>query len=88
MLRTANGRPTKANALACAVYRAVDRIDGLTRRSLHGLRYAAAGQLAQAGCTVSHISAIIGNRTYHMTMKHAAQRADAEAAIARLGSQS
>lgn len=87
ILRMANGKPTNANALAGAMYRAIGRIDGMPRRSMHGLRYAAAGNLAQAGCTVSQISAIIGHRTYQMAMKYAAQRADAEAAIARLGSQ-
>lgn len=87
ILRMADGKPTNANALASAVYRAIGKIEGMPRRSMHGLRYAAAGNLHQAGCTVSQIAAIIGHRTYQMAMKYAAQRAEAEAAIARLGSQ-
>lgn len=86
ILRMADGKPTNANALASAIYRAIGKIEGMPRRSMHGLRYAAAGNLAQGGCTVSQVSAIIGHRTYQMAMKYAAQRADAEAAIARLGS--
>lgn len=86
ILRMADGKPTNANALASALYRQVKRTPGMPHRSMHGLRYAAAGELMQAGCTVHQISAIIGHRTYQMAMKYLGQRAEAEAAIARLGS--
>lgn len=85
ILRSADGKPMNANALASAIYRAVGAIEGMPRRSLHGLRYASAGNLEGVGCTVTQISAIIGHRTYQMAMKYARQRGDAEAAMARLG---
>jgi integrase len=84
ILRGADGRQTNANALSSAMGRAVAAIEGMPARSLHGLRYAAAGELEAAGCTVVQISAIVGHRTYQMAMKYARQRSDAEAAMARL----
>lgn len=85
IIRGEGGRETNANALASAIYRAVRKVEGMPPRSLHGLRYAAAGRLEAAGCSVVEISAIVGHRTYQMAMKYARQRKDAEAAIARLG---
>lgn len=66
---------------------AVRKIEGMPHRSLHGLRYAAAGMLEDAGCTMVEISSIIGHRTYQMAMKYARQRKDAEAAIRRIEQQ-
>lgn len=84
ILRGQDGKPTNANALASAIYRAVSKVEDMPRRSLHGLRYAAAGRLEEVGCSVVEISSIVGHRTYQMAMKYARQRKDAEAAIARL----
>lgn len=84
ILRAQDNSPTNANALASAMYRAVRSVDGMPARSLHGLRYAAAGNLEAAGCTVVQISSIVGHRTYQMAMKYASQRREAEAALARL----
>ncbi len=86
ILRGEDGKPINANALSSAMYRAVSAIEGMPRRSLHGLRYAAAANLEEVGCTVRQLSAILGHRTYQMAMKYASQRGDAEAAMARLGS--
>lgn len=84
IVRAKDGKPTNANSLASALYRSIGRIDGMPPRSLHGLRYAAAGRLEAAGCSVVQISSIVGHRTYQMAMQYARQRTDAQAAIARL----
>lgn len=84
IVRAHDGKPTNANALASDITRSVARIDDMPPRSLHGLRYASAGNLEAVGATVVEISSIIGHRTYQMAMKYARQRKDAEAAIARL----
>lgn len=81
ILRGANKKPMNANQLSAAMNRAVASVPGMPHRSLHGLRYAAAGQLEAVGCSVVQISAIIGHRTYQMAMKYASQRKDAEAAM-------
>lgn len=84
IIRAHDGKPTNANALSSALHRSVGRMDGMPMRSLHGLRYASAGNLEAVGCTVVQISAIVGHRTYQMAMQYARQRRDAEAAIAKL----
>lgn len=84
IVRTQNGKPMNAGMMSAALNRAVAAIDGMPHRSWHGLRYASAGRLEAAGCSVVQISAIIGHRTYEMAMKYARQRRDAEAAMQRL----
>lgn len=84
ILRDGDGKPMNANQLGSAMYRAVRRIEGMPSRSMHGLRYAAAGALEAVGCTVVQITSIIGHRTYQMAMKYASQRREAEAANAKL----
>lgn len=82
--RTAQGRPFTANSLSQAVRRLVDEIDGMPKnRSLHGLRYAAAARLDQAGCSVTEAVAVLGHRTYEMALKYMAQRRASEAALAK-----
>lgn len=84
IIRNAESKPLNANALSAAMNRAVAAIDAMPHRTLHGLRYAAAGALEEAGCSVVEITSIIGHRTYTMAIKYARQRRDAEAAIAKL----
>lgn len=56
---------------------------GYTDISFHGLRYAAAGTLNEAGCTVATIVSIIGHSTYQMAMKYLTSRENAaHAAVA------
>jgi integrase len=82
--RTAQGRPFTANSLSQAVRRQVEEIDGMPKnRSLHGLRYAAAARLDQAGCSVTEAVAVLGHRTYEMALKYMAQRRASEAALAK-----
>jgi integrase len=83
ILRSEDGTPMNANQLSSAMYRAVTKLDEMPQRSLHGLRYAAAAALEEAGCSVVQISSIIGHRTYQMAIKYARQRRDAEAAMAK-----
>lgn len=82
IVRSALGRPLDANAISSQINRAVAKIDAMPHRSLHGLRYAAAGTLEAVGCTVAQIISIIGHRTFQMAMQYASQRRNAEAAIA------
>lgn len=84
VIRDKAGKPLTADALSYEVHKAVRAIAGMPPRSLHGLRYAAAGMLEEAGCTVVEITSVIGHRTYQMAMKYARQRHDAKAAMARL----
>lgn len=82
--RTAKGRPFTANSLSQAVRRQVEAIEGMPKdRSLHGLRYAAAARLDQAGCSVTEAVAVLGHRTYEMALKYMAQRRASEAALAK-----
>lgn len=48
--------------------------------SFHGLRYAAAGTLNEAGATVATIISIIGHSTYEMALKYLAAREEQERA--------
>lgn len=84
IVRAANGRPMKANALSAALNRAISATPEMPARSWHGLRYLAAGKLEEAGCSVVQITSVIGHRTYQMAMQYMRQRRDAQAAIAQL----
>ncbi len=84
VIRDAKGKPMTADALSYEIHHAVRKIDGMPHRSLHGLRYAAAAMLEEAGCSVIEITSIIGHRTYQMAIKYARQRRDAEAAMRRV----
>jgi len=87
IVRAANGRPLNANALSSALNRAVAAIDEMPHRTWHGLRYAAAGKMEEAGCSVVQITSVIGHRTYQMAMQYLRQRKDALAAVAKLEQQ-
>lgn len=84
VIRDRKGKPMTADALSYEIHQAVRKIDGMPHRSLHGLRYAAAAMLEEAGCSVIEITSIIGHRTYQMAIKYARQRRDAEAAMRRV----
>jgi len=84
IVRNCDGETMNANALSSALNRAVAAIPAMPHRTLHGLRYASAGRLEAAGCTVVQITSIIGHRTYQMALKYMRQRKDAESAMARL----
>jgi len=43
---------------------------GLEEYSLHGLRYSAAGELAEAGCTDHQIAAITDHKSLSMIQKY------------------
>jgi integrase len=49
---------------------AVRKSSGLTAYSLHGLRYSAAGELAEAGCTDQQIASITGHKSLSMVQKY------------------
>lgn len=82
--KSAKGRPYTANALRKAISDQCAAIDGMPSRSSHGLRYASAGMLEEAGCIVGEITSVIGHRTYQMAMKYLTARRNSAAAIARL----
>lgn len=78
-------KPWNSNAFGAALYRAVRATPGMpTGRSLHGLRYAAASRMEEAGATVAEIEAVLGHRTFRMALKYATQRLRAKAGIERL----
>jgi integrase len=82
--RNAKGKPFTANSLSQAIRRQVEAIDGFPHdRSIHGLRYAAAARLDEAGCTLTEAVAVLGHRTYQMAHRYMAQRRASEAAMAR-----
>lgn len=82
--RNAKGRPFTANSLSQAIRRQVEAIDGFPQdRSMHGLRYAAAARLDEAGCSLSEAVAVLGHRTYQMAHRYMAQRRASEAALAK-----
>jgi integrase len=82
--RNAKGRPFTANALSQAIRRQIDEMPGFPHdRSMHGLRYAAAARLDEAGCTLTEAVAVLGHRTYQMAHRYMAQRRASEAAMAR-----
>ena len=49
---------------------AVRKAAGLEAFTLHGLRYSAAGELAEAGCTDHQIAAITGHKSLSMVQKY------------------
>jgi integrase len=82
--RNAKGRPFTANSLSQAIRRQVEMMDGFPRdRSIHGLRYAAAARLDEAGCTLTEAVAVLGHRTYQMAHRYMAQRRASEGAMRR-----
>lgn len=84
--RTARGRPFTANSLSQALRRLITETKCIPGdRSIHGLRYAAAARLDEAGCAVTEAVAVMGHRTYQMALKYMAQRRSSEAANAKMG---
>lgn len=82
--RTAAGRPFTPNSLSQAIRRVVDGIEAMPKdRSIHGLRYAAAARLDEAGVSPVDAAAVLGHRTYQMAMKYLSQRKRSAAAIAK-----
>lgn len=79
--RTARGRPFTANSLSQALRRFITETKCIpVDRSIHGLRYAAAARLDEAGCTMTEAVAVLGHRTHQMAHKYMAQRRASEAA--------
>jgi integrase len=86
--RTALKRPYSANGFAQHIRRVADTIPGFPRnRSPHGLRYAAAGRLEEAGVGPADAVVILGHRTYQMAMKYLSQRKRSAEAMAKVASQ-
>lgn len=84
IIRTRDGKQMDANAISSAMNRAVAAVPGMPHRTLHGLRYAAAGMLEEAGCSVVQITSVLGHRTYQMALKYMSQRKAAQAAISKM----
>ena len=77
-------RAYNGKSLAQALARSITFIPEMPHRTMHGLRYAAAARMEEAGCTVSEIAAVLGHRTYQMAMKYIQQRKSAQRAIQKL----
>ncbi len=82
--RNAVGKPYTANALRKAIADQIASIDGMPSRSPHGLRYAAAGALDEAGATVSQIILVLGHRTYQLAVKYLLGRRESAAGMRKL----
>lgn len=82
--RNAKGRPYTANALRKAIADQIAETDGMPSRSPHGLRYAAAGALEEAGATVGQIILVLGHRTYQMAVKYLLGRRESAAGMRKL----
>jgi integrase len=83
--RTALKRPYSANGFAQHIRRVATKIpDFPKRRSPHGLRYAAAGRLEEAGVTPVDAATILGHRTYQMAMQYLSQRKRSAAAMKKV----
>ena len=73
--RAASVRSYTANGFAKAISDRGEKIPGRPgNRSPHGLRYAAAGRLEEAGVTPADAASILGHRTHQMAMRHVSQR--------------
>lgn len=84
ILRSSIGKPYNANSLSSAVGREVRRIEGMpVDRSIHGLRYTAGADMAEAGCTVDQLQSVLGHHTFKMAMKYASQRLRSREAAAK-----
>jgi integrase len=82
--RNAKGRPFTANSLSQALRRQIQGMEGFPQdRSMHGLRYAAAARLDEAGCTLTEAVAVLGHRTYQIAHRYMAQRRASEDATRR-----
>jgi integrase len=64
-----HGRQMNYDQIQKAVHKARKSL-GLSQYSLHGLRYSAAGELAEAGCTDQQIAAITGHKSLSMVRKY------------------
>lgn len=71
-------------SFSAALSSAIARIASMPKRTSHGLRYAAAARMEDAGCGVADISAVLGHSTYKMAMQYIEQRKMARRAIEKL----
>lgn len=84
IVRNAQGKPWTANGFAQALRGLVESIPEMPKgRSPHGLRYAAAGRLEEAGCTIVEATSILGHRTYQMAMQYLAGRKASQSALTK-----
>jgi integrase len=82
--RSIVGSPMKPGDFTQRVWSVVQSVDAMPKnRSPHGLRYAAAARLEEAGVTAADIAAVTGHRAFQMGMKYASQRKRNAAAIAK-----
>jgi integrase len=78
MVRSVRGKPMQANALTQWVKRHLKSVAAMPQdRTMHGLRYAAAARLEEAGCSIVEITSVTGHKAYAMGMQYASQRKSA-----------
>ncbi len=78
-----NKKSGTSKAAADKLAKSIRRTMPSRRYTIHGLRYYAAHQLAESGCTDAQIAAITGHKSVEMVAKYsrkAAQRSLARAA--------
>jgi integrase len=84
--RTDKGEPfATANALSGALRRAVERDERVpNNRSFHGIRYASAARMEEAGATIGMLELVLGHRTLKMALKYASRRRRQQQGVARM----
>lgn len=63
----------------------IDKVPAMpNNRSMHALRYAAAGRIKAGGATVAAIEAALGHHTFKMALKYAGARLRAASGAAAM----
>jgi integrase len=53
-------------------------------RSFHGIRYASAARMEEAGATIGMLELVLGHRTLKMALKYASRRRRQQQGVARM----
>ncbi|MES2782999.1 MAG: tyrosine-type recombinase/integrase [Pseudomonadota bacterium] len=80
MCISAGNRSYNSASLGAAI-RVYMRGLGITDRTLHGIRFAVAVNLNEAGCSPAVCSSILGHKTYQMAMDYMRRKVDAQTAV-------
>lgn len=80
MCISAGNRAYNSSSLGAAI-RVYMRGLGIRDRTLHGIRFAVAVNLNEAGCSPAVCSTVLGHKTYQMAMDYMRRKVDAQTAV-------